>query len=111
MANDNYTKECLTKTFNAIFSAFDYAVEKHPDWSEYGLSRMMLILAEECGEAVKAANDLMEAVDSGKLGGDESDTAVIAQFVSEVAQTGAMAARILAEMNKRGEEVMRHGLQ
>lgn len=102
MANDNYTKECLTKAFNAIFSAFDYAVEKHPDWSEYSLIRMTLILAEECGEAVKAANDLLEAIDSGKLSRVILSDTIITQFVYEVTQTGAMAARILAEMNKRG---------
>ena len=57
---------------------------------------MTLILAEECGEAAQVVNDLREYSDDVKMQAD-----LILHYVVEVAQVGAVARRILAEIHRR----------
>lgn len=84
----------------AIQMEFHAAMLKFPNWSHITLSRMALILAEECGEAVQAINNYLEKKDAHET----SYKADIEHFLTEVAQVGGVARRILCEMEVRRKQ-------
>ena len=89
-----YQSDSLAFADRCLREAFSHALETH-DWTgATGIRDMALILAEECGEAIKAVNDYIES---------EERPAALTQFLYEVAQTGAVARRILCEMQQRGK--------
>lgn len=85
----------------AIQTEFLAAMRKFPNWSHITLPRMALILAEECGEAVQAINDYLEKQDVH----DIAYKADMEHFLTEVAQVGGVARRILCEMDVRRKQM------
>lgn len=91
-----YKTDDLNAADAAVRSAFDEAVKRHPNWDGKSLAELTLILAEECGEAVQVVNDISEYSDDPDMQRD-----LLTHYVVEVAQVGAVARRILAEIHRR----------
>ena len=73
---------------------YEIAVSKHGDWEHVTMPQALSVLMEEVGEAAKAFNDLSECdTDKKKV--------FIEEFATEVAQVGAVALRMLAELQRR----------
>ncbi len=90
--------QLMEEAIGLIFDELKYAEEKHPGFPTDPMIATM-IMTEECGEAVKAANDF--AFSEAPLDG----------WMKEVAQTGAMALRILISqrlMKEDGFQVKRN---
>ena len=75
------------KVFNAIAQEYDRAVRKHPNstWPK-DVVHMVAIMAEEAGEAVQAANDVVH------------QGASLEPLREELAQTAAMCIRCLVNL-------------
>lgn len=91
-----YRKDDKDAAEAAVRSAFDEAVERHPNWDGESLAELTLILAEECGEAIQVVNDISEYSDDPEMQRD-----LLMHYVVEVSQVGAVALRILAEIHRR----------
>ena len=79
------------EAINIIRQSLLHAISKHHEFPS-DIIHQTSIMAEECGEAIQAANDVMWA------DGD------IEKFKEEVAQTGAMAIRILINLDTKESE-------
>lgn len=103
--SSHISTEGLVFADTCLIEAFHHAIRSHEWTGAIGIKDMALILAEECGEAVKAVNDYIEGVERGYP--PRASRRMLIQFLYEVAQTGAVARRILCEMHERGAYAVR----
>jgi len=73
--------------FLDVIHAFNYAVSKHPVFPD-DLVKMVAIMAEEAGEAVREANN----IDEGK--------GSIPELITELEQTAAMCLRCISKIKE-----------
>lgn len=91
-----YKADDINAADKSVRNMFDDAVKRHPNWDGKSLAELTLILAEECGEAIQVVNDISEYSDDPEMQRD-----LLMHYVVEVAQVGAVARRILAEIHRR----------
>lgn len=85
---------------NAIFNEVEKAEQKHPEWPKDDIVLQVAIMAEESGEAIKAAIDLhnwhqlpIDGTEPGKH--TERTKAHERELIQELLQTAAMCVRII----------------
>lgn len=89
-ADAEITKIDAGRAAERIFAELRHAEQKHPDWPT-DIVHAVAIMIEEAGETMQAALDNHYA---GKP---------MEQVAKEAAQTGAMALRLLINLESRGE--------
>jgi len=78
----------LDDAVNLILDELIKAEDKHPDWSAYDVIHRASFLAEECGEAVRAANNY------------KWENGLIEDLKKELAHAGATAIRNLMNLEE-----------
>lgn len=82
-------EHAIYDSLTRILDAYEKALEKHPDNWPQDVVHMTAIMAEEAGEAVRAANDVVYS------------DASLEPLRQELAQTAAMCIRCLVNLEDR----------